>query len=547
MGEVYLARQKSLSRQVALKVLRPDLVSNPTSIARFKAEARAAARINHPNIVHIYAFDSVGEIRFIAMEYVPGTNLREYLSKHGKLPLSVAMAIMLQTARAAGAAGDRGLVHRDIKPDNILLTKNQMIKVADFGLCRDRSNQSNLTLPGTTMGTPLYMSPEQCQGKELDHRSDLYSLGVTYYHMLAGEPPFRAESPLALALKHINETPVDLGALRPDLPPSLVAAVARLMAKSPDERYQKASVLIEDLERIRKGESIPSPSLTFGAGGLTMGAVSAPDLATTAGDAVVSKPADFASKAKSQRLLVACLSAAILGGWISWVTRPEDLLGPNAPAPEGPPGLWLDPDWESIPKRHGAEAQYRQAQLASSSQERTAAWLAVPGHFRDAWIKVDGNYSETHRNQHYWSLLAYIQVIRDLWRAGDRERLSALADEFNLSRRADDKRLGAIGKAAVAVLSRQYDESLELLADALPKDDNLDANAPARGLRPRLQQSLSSSAKIDMPLYELIAEILRDAIVDPEFSRDNETAINELFEEVGRKLDVAPNLLKRRR
>ena len=293
MGEVYLARQKSLGRQVALKVLRPDLVANPTTVARFKTEARAAARISHPNIVHIYAFDSVGDVRFIAMEYAPGINLREYLSKHGKLPLSVAMPIMLQTARAVGAAADRGLVHRDIKPENILLTKNQLIKVADFGLCHDQEDHSNLTKPGTTMGTPLYMSPEQCQGKALDHRSDFYSLGVTYFHMLAGEPPFQSDLPLALALKHINEPPPDLGLARPDLPPELIATVMRLLSKSPADRHQNAAELIDDLERIQRG-GVSTQAATFGAEGAISGAVAAgkPALSassTFAGSVVVNK------------------------------------------------------------------------------------------------------------------------------------------------------------------------------------------------------------------------------------------------------------------
>ncbi len=177
--------------------------------------------MNHPNIVHVYTLGCVEGIRFIAMEYVPGTNLRDYIVKKGALDLTLALAIMKQAGVAIGAAGALGLIHRDIKPENLLLTKKGQVKIADFGLCRDQDadQQLDLTQPGVTLGTPAVHEPGASPGQALDHRSDLYSLGVTFYHMLAGEPPFRAETPLALALKHVKDTPVSLAVHRPDLPP----------------------------------------------------------------------------------------------------------------------------------------------------------------------------------------------------------------------------------------------------------------------------------------------------------------------------------------
>src|SRR5262249_22326540 len=158
-----------------------------TSLARFEKEATSAARLNHPSIVHIYAVGSVGDVRYIAMEYVPGTNLAQYIAKKGPPELPLALSIIRQAAEALRVAAEAGVIHRDIKPENILLTRRGEVKIADFGLCRisDETEQS-LTQSGVTLGTPLYMSPEQVLGKELDHRSDLYSLGVTFYHMLAG-------------------------------------------------------------------------------------------------------------------------------------------------------------------------------------------------------------------------------------------------------------------------------------------------------------------------------------------------------------------------
>src|SRR4051812_44441822 len=252
MGEVYLARQISLNRPVALKVLRTDMLDNPTYLSRFEAEATAVARLNHPNIVHVYMLGCVDGIRFIAMEYVQGTNLREYLLRKGALELPLALSILRQAAVAIAAAGEVGLIHRDIKPENLLLTRKGQVKVADFGLCRDQdADKIHLTQPGVTMGTPQYMSPEQAQGLPLDHRSDLYSLGVTAYHMLTGTPPFRAETALAVALKHVKDTPVRPIVHRPEIPPELERLVMKLMEKKPKDRYQSAAEMLRDLARIR--------------------------------------------------------------------------------------------------------------------------------------------------------------------------------------------------------------------------------------------------------------------------------------------------------
>ena len=161
-------------------------------------------------------------------------------------------SIMRQTGQAIGAAGEIGLIHRDVKPENILMTRKGRVKVADFGLCRDQeSGGLHLTQSGVTMGTPLYMSPEQAQGHAVDHRSDLYSLGVTFYHMLAGVPPFRAETALALALKQVREAPRSMLVHRPDLPPELDRLVLKLMAKIPADRYQSAGEMLADLAKLR--------------------------------------------------------------------------------------------------------------------------------------------------------------------------------------------------------------------------------------------------------------------------------------------------------
>ncbi len=256
MGQVYLARQLSLKREVALKILRGDLADTVTAHRRFQAEAEAVARISHPNITQVYAVGEQDGLRFMALEYVDGRNLRDYLDRKGPPDLPVAVAIMRQVAMALQKAGELGIVHRDIKPENILLTRKVEVKVTDFGLSRYFGGEEkplSLTQSGMTLGTPLYMSPEQVQGKPVDHRSDLYSFVVTCYHLLAGFPPFTGTTAFDVAVQHVQQEAEQLRGIRPDLPPELCALVARLMMKDPADRYQTAKDVTRDLSRIQKG------------------------------------------------------------------------------------------------------------------------------------------------------------------------------------------------------------------------------------------------------------------------------------------------------
>jgi serine/threonine-protein kinase len=257
MGQVYLAEQVSLKRKVALKILRPELAANAQALQRFKLEAESVARTTHPNIVQVYAFGTAEGISYMALEYVEGRNLREYVARKGPPELLVSLSIMRQVAAALQRAGELGIVHRDIKPENILLTRKGEVKVADFGLSRSLTGDQplNLTQTGVTMGTPLYMSPEQVEGKPVDPRTDIYSFGVTCYFMLAGQPPFRGETAFEVALQHIRAEPKPLADVRPDLPPGLCAIVHKMMARDPASRYQTGRDLLRDVVRLRDGLS----------------------------------------------------------------------------------------------------------------------------------------------------------------------------------------------------------------------------------------------------------------------------------------------------
>ncbi len=254
MGQVYLAWQLTLKRPVAVKILRTDLAANQTALQRFQAEAQAVAQLAHANIVQVYAIGEENGLHYMALEYVEGRNLREYLERKGPPALPAALSIMRQVAAALQRAGEAGFVHRDIKPENILLTRKGEAKVADFGLARYFADADSLriTQDGVTLGTPLYMSPEQVQGQVVDPRSDLYSLGVTCYHLVAGEPPFRGQTAFEVALHHVQRQPPPLEEVRPDLPRFLCQLVHKLMAKSPDRRYQTAREVLHDLNRLRE-------------------------------------------------------------------------------------------------------------------------------------------------------------------------------------------------------------------------------------------------------------------------------------------------------
>lgn len=266
MADVYVANQITLGRRVALKVLRRDLAGEASYVERFRREARAAAKLTHPNIVQIYEVGCCDSMHYISQEYVDGLNLRQQLDRSGPLSVDQAVVVMQSVAEALTAASAEGVIHRDIKPENVLISNRGEVKVADFGLARviQGEHENQLTQVGMTMGTPLYMSPEQVQGRDVDVRSDLYSLGVMMYHLLTGRPPFEADTPLALAVKHLHNTPQPLGEARPegDLPEWLIAAVERLMEKIPTKRFSSPAVLCEYLRRAMQESGSPGDAAT---------------------------------------------------------------------------------------------------------------------------------------------------------------------------------------------------------------------------------------------------------------------------------------------
>ena len=250
MADVYLAEQQSLGRQVAVKVLRRETMQHPAAVERFSQEARAAAALVHGNIVQIHEVACVDGIHFLAAEYVSGPSLKAWLLARGPLDSLQALSVLSQVGSALAKSAQAGIVHRDIKPENLLVTPAGEVKVADFGLARVLEDDLELTQQGMALGTPLYMSPEQAAGRPVDVRSDLYSLGATVYHLLAGRPPFTGPTSLAVALAHQHEQLVPLAAFRPELPAGLGRIVEQLLAKQPDERCESPTELLHAVEAV---------------------------------------------------------------------------------------------------------------------------------------------------------------------------------------------------------------------------------------------------------------------------------------------------------
>jgi serine/threonine-protein kinase len=313
---------------VALKVLKAGLARDESYVRRSHKEAQAAASLVQANIVQIYEVGRTEGVHFIAQEYVPGKNLKQVLDRDGALEVGPAVSIIRQVGAALHRAAQAGITHRDIKPENIMLTSGGEVKVADFGLARVTGNGEavDVTQIGMTMGTPLYMSPEQIEGRPVDPRSDLYSLGITCYQMLAGRPPFGGETALSIAVQHIKNEADPLQAARPDLPQGLCRIVHKLISKRPDQRYQSAGEMLRDLRELAiesDGAEWPSGLDQWSTSEMLALSAATQQLATV----MRSEPKQRGKGSRlwllAPLLVLACFA---VGAALAWVNRPESYL-----------------------------------------------------------------------------------------------------------------------------------------------------------------------------------------------------------------------------
>src|SRR5882757_1556668 len=289
MAEVYLAHDQLLNRPVALKALFPEYAREPSFVERFRREAQAAANLNHPNIVAIYDWGQESGTYFIVMEYVEGRSLRDLIRSEGRLDAGQAAEITAEIASALAFAHRNGVVHRDVKPGNVLLTRSGTVKVTDFGIAR-AGTSDGLTQTGSVMGTATYFSPEQAQGLAVDGRSDVYSVGVVLYELVCGVAPFVAESPVSVAYKHVREEPIAPSLRNPAVPPALEQIILGALAKDPEHRYQSADDLRADLLRFRRGRPLAAAPLTAIVAEVPTGAVAAVGTAAYASSATIASP-----------------------------------------------------------------------------------------------------------------------------------------------------------------------------------------------------------------------------------------------------------------
>jgi eukaryotic-like serine/threonine-protein kinase len=332
MANVYLAHDDVLDRDVALKLMREAFVDDEEFVERFRREARNAASLSHPNIAQVYDQGRADDLNYIAMEYVPGGTLKDRIREVGALDPAEAAGIAARVADALSVAHSKGIIHRDIKPQNVLLTPTGEVKVVDFGIARAASATA-VTRTSHVLGTAGYMSPEQAAGQRVGPESDLYSLGVVLYEMLTGEQPFDADSAVAIAIKHLNEPPPHPRDANPEVPAELDAIVMSLLAKEPAQRYASALDLARDLDRVRGG----LPPLALGAAAGAAGTTARmPSTGPSGGDTgrtrVHSAPTTSPARPRERRrrglvpLLLLLLAVAALSG-IAWAL--SDLGGNN--------------------------------------------------------------------------------------------------------------------------------------------------------------------------------------------------------------------------
>lgn len=466
MANVYLAEQTALSRHVAIKVMKRSLVTDSTYLERFKTEAMAAANLNHVNIVQVYTIGSADGYQYIAQEYVQGRNLKEFISRKGPPELAIALHIIRQLASALEKAGEAGIVHRDIKPENVLISKKGMVKIADFGLAQLTlgGERLSLTQEGVTMGTPLYMSPEQVQGQKVDHRSDIYSLGVTCYHMFAGRPPFRGESAVAIAMKHVNSEPTPLAKRRPDLPPAVCQLVHKMMAKKPADRFANAGEVLAEVRRLSK--SLRSDSGPTNLEAFQTSAENSPEKSTPATE----------TKWGIKRFAMISAATLLLGLLAGWAARPR--------LPENPA--------LNATKRDQAREQLIEAVLLANSEDAWRALREYHANSEERW-KAEEQLAILYLNQGRFDEAAR---VFDTFI----ERHGGNGDKYNLVPS------GYAGRAVIAALTGDYTKSDNILRQNLSMlKANLDG--PMKPLvRETVQQNMQHLDKPQVKLETLFPD-----------------------------------------
>jgi eukaryotic-like serine/threonine-protein kinase len=482
MADVYLAKQTSLGRQVAVKILRPGLAADEKYLRRFHQEARAAASLVHANIVQIHEVGCHEGLHYIVQEYVPGQNVKQFLQRNGPVDAKLAMRVLRQVAAALHRSAQQQIIHRDIKPENIMLSTTGDVKVADFGLAQVAQDGKGLDLTqvGVTLGTPLYMSPEQVEGQAVDPRSDIYSLGVTAYHMLTGHPPFQGDTALSVAVQHLKREPARLEQLRQDLPPGICRIVHKMLEKDRAERHQSAAEILKELREVHiegaEDEWLHSADEWTDS---DLRALADTRLEATSQLAAVMQSQTLARSQRIRRRILVALTvgvAILVGALIGWWNRPASLL--HVHEDQLPP----------IPKMATASMQYFYAMLDPSEEKLASVELYFPP-------------QEAHVNR-YYGLLAR-RRLADYFLAREEldKALEAYVELADVAEGGEDgfRAVGLAGQAAVHSRLGRTELAAEKLAQAFPLVSRLDV-AELPGLLEQLGTDLGSILFQQLPL-----------------------------------------------
>ncbi len=366
MSTVYRAFDETLQRQVAIKLMNREVASDSDQLERFRREARAVAQLSHPHIVGVIDAGEDDSRPYIVFEYVEGETLKERIRRQGRLPVGEAVAYAIEVARALGVAHARHIVHRDVKPQNVLIDEEGSAKVTDFGIARTL-DEEGLTADGRVLGTTDYVSPEQALGQPVTGQSDLYSLGVVLYEMLTGEVPFKGDNQVAVAMKHVREALPDVQSKRPEISAALAAVVDTAAAKRKEDRYADDAELIADLEEVLAIEAARAGSAT---GEMTAVLRTLPSRAQ--------RRVPFRVRHRWSVLVLVAVVVAVLGGGGAWLaTRAHHGTGNLAQAP---------------PSRALTQVQLCQScahgfnPLGSPTDEHPDAGLAIDGDVNTAWV-----------------------------------------------------------------------------------------------------------------------------------------------------------------
>jgi eukaryotic-like serine/threonine-protein kinase len=332
MSTVYRATDGTLERQVAIKLMHREIAADSDQLERFRREARAVAQLSHPHVVGVIDAGEDAGRPYIVFEYIEGETLKQRIRRCGRLPIGEAVAYAIEIARALGAAHARHIIHRDVKPQNVLIDEEGSAKVTDFGIARTL-DEEGLTADGRVLGTTDYVSPEQALGQPVTGQSDLYSLGIVLYEMLAGEVPFKGENQVAVAMKHVREALPDIQRLRPEVSSALAAVIDRATAKRPDHRYADDAELIADLEDVLAIEAARAGSST---GEMTTVLRTLPSR--------TQRRVPYSVRHRIGTALIMLVALAAVGGGVAWlVTRAHHGTGPAGPAVKTGRGQALEP------------------------------------------------------------------------------------------------------------------------------------------------------------------------------------------------------------